>query len=259
MLQILKNEKKQNLGFSQNVIEDQYKLFNVKKKALLAAFRIVLKCPEHYEQFVDLLSDIFQDKNHGILISAVPLFEETFKIALKNQEQSRKLFPVIQVFIERVKSLMTHLDPEYTISGINDPFLVISMLRAITNSLTLAKLHNVDLGASCHENIEKLVIYSMSLYKPNKKTVNSVLYEIARLALFYKNSEQLTSCGFHILNQLMEAVDGSSNFRFVSLNLLKNFENFSSNSLNKLKVHCDLVLDILNNDSEDDSLQNLAL
>lgn len=52
--------------------------------------------------------------------------------------------------------------------------------------------------------VEKMIVYSMSLYKPDKKTVNSVLYELARLALFFKNSEQLTSCGFHIINQLME-------------------------------------------------------
>lgn len=95
---------------------------------------------------------------------------------------------------------MTHLDPEYTISGVNDPFLVISLLRALTNCLNIAKQKNVELNPSLHENIEKLIVYSIGLYKPNKKTVNSVLYEIARLALFYKNSEQLTSYGFHILN-----------------------------------------------------------
>lgn len=134
---------------------------------------------------------------------------------------------------------MTHLDPEYTISGINDPFLVITLLRALTNCLNVAKKKNVELDSSLHDNIEKLIVYTISLYKPNKKTVNSVLYEIAWLSLFYKNSEQLTSYGFHILNQLMEIVEGSSNFKFVSLNLLKNFENFSQNSLNKLKGHCE--------------------
>lgn len=86
-----------------------------------------------------------------------------------------------------------------------------------------------------------------------------MLYEFARLALFFKNSQDLISCGFDILNQLLEDVDGSSNFRFVSLNLLKNFENYSQKSLNKLKSHCELVLEILKNDDEDDSLQNLAL
>lgn len=84
---------------------------------------------------------------------------------------------------------MTHLDPEYTVSGVNDPFLIISLLRSLTNCLNASKRKGVELDSGLHENIEKLIIYSLGLYKPNKKTVNSVLYEIARLALFYRNSE----------------------------------------------------------------------
>lgn len=38
-------------------------------------------------------------------------------------------------------------------------------------------------------SIEKLIIYSISIYKPNIKTVNAVLYEIAWLALLFNNSE----------------------------------------------------------------------
>ena len=34
-----------------------------------------------------------------------------------------------------------------------------------------------------------MILYSMNLYKPDKKTVNAVLYELARLALYFKNSE----------------------------------------------------------------------
>lgn len=54
-------------------------------------------------------------------------------------------------------------------------------------------------------------------------------------------------------------VDGSSNFKFVSLNLLKNFENYSENALKMLDSHCELVLEILRNENEEDSLQHLAL
>lgn len=120
--------------------------------------------------------------------------------SIKDTQNSSKLFDYLNSFIDRIKGLMTHLDPDYTICGINDPFLIITLLRTITNSLNLAKKNGIKLPDSLHENLEKLILYCVSLYKPSKKTVNSVLYEIARLALFYKNSEQLTSCGFHILN-----------------------------------------------------------
>lgn len=71
---------------------------------------------------------------------------------------------------------MTHLDPDYTICGINDPFLVITLLKVLMNSLNLAKVNNFNLPQTVNNNIEKLIIYCVSLYKPNKKIVNSVLY-----------------------------------------------------------------------------------
>lgn len=79
------------------------------------------------------------------------------------------------------------------------------------------------------------------------------------MALFYKDSEELTSCGFHILNQLMDIDEKSPNFKFASLNLLKNFGNYSDNTLKMLTTHCEAALAILNDEDQDDSLQILSL
>ena len=57
----------------------------------------------------------------------------------------------------------------------------------------------------------------------------------------------------------METQVASPNFKFVSLNLLKNFENYSESALKMLDTHCALVLEILEKENEDDSLQFLAL
>ena len=100
----------------------------------------------------------------------------------------KKLIPELLEFVDKVKRLLTHLDPEYTIGGINDPFLVISLLRLLTDCLTICEKNKVSLPKKTFDVIEKFITYSVHLYKPNKKTVNSVLYEFARLALFFKNS-----------------------------------------------------------------------
>lgn len=47
------------------------------------------------------------------------------------------------IFVNKVKSLMTHLDPEYTICSINDPFLMITLLRTIFNTLSISKNNGV--------------------------------------------------------------------------------------------------------------------
>lgn len=59
-----------------------------------------------------------------------------------------------------------------------------------------------------------MIFCAIKMFQPNKKTVNAVLYELARLALFYKNSEDLTSCGFYILNLLMENKENENNLNF---------------------------------------------
>lgn len=57
----------------------------------------------------------------------------------------------------------------------------------------------------------------------------------------------------------MEFKETSSNFKFVSLNLLMNFSNYSEQSLKILKTHCDLLLVILKDPTEDISIKILSL
>ena len=57
----------------------------------------------------------------------------------------------------------------------------------------------------------------------------------------------------------MKIFESTPNFKFASLKLLSNFENYSSSSLKILSPHCDLLLNILKSDEEDDSLKFLAL
>lgn len=138
--QILKNEKSDELqGFKTNLNMDPLKEIGVKKKALLAAFRAVQKCPQYSGDFVDIFQSIFRETNHGIIISAIPLYREVFKHQISNEKNIKKLMPELLCFVDKVKKLLTHLDPEYTVGGINDPFLVISLLRLLTDCLTLCE------------------------------------------------------------------------------------------------------------------------
>lgn len=141
-----------------------------------------------------------REKNHGLIISALPLFREVFKNLINDSQSIKKLMPELLEFVNKIKKLLTHLDPEYTIGGINDPFLVINLLRVLTDCLTICEKNGRKIPQKTSEMIEKFITYSVHLYKPNKKTVNSVLYEFARLALFFKNSQDLITSGFDILN-----------------------------------------------------------
>ena len=260
IIKLIKNDRMGNsLNSFDRRYDDPYQIDSVQKKALLSGFRVLQKCPELYEMYIDVIIPVFKLKNHGVWISAMNLFCEIFKLSAKYNNGTDKLFTVLPIFIDKIKSLIAHLDPDYVINGVNDPFLIISLIRQINNVLIHSKKYKLDVDVMLIKEIEKLIVYAIGMFRPNKKTVNSVLYELARLALFFKNSEELTSCGFHILNQLMETKESSPNFKFASLNLLKNFENYSESALKMLDSHCELVMCILQKNDEDNSLRTLAL
>ena len=51
----------------------------IKKKAALAATRIIKKCPELLETFADRIGSYLEDKNHGVLICGISLAIQVFK------------------------------------------------------------------------------------------------------------------------------------------------------------------------------------
>lgn len=57
----------------------------------------------------------------------------------------------------------------------------------------------------------------------------------------------------------MKIFESAPNFKFASLKLLSNFENYSQSSLKILNPHCELLINILKSEEEDDSLKFLAL
>lgn len=237
--------------------EEGYKSNLVKKKALLAAFRVIQKCPELVEEYAEVFDKCLRENDHGVLLSCLPLFENLVKLS------DKKVFGKFQklslMFIDKGRSLISHVDPDYSVNGINDPILLIGMIKSLRIILVTAEANGYELLREFLVEVQKFVIFTISIIKPNKKTANAVLYEIARLALLLHTSDELTSCGFLILNQLLDTKDTNPNFKFVSLNLLKNFENFNQSAFEMLSTHCELILNILEDPKEDASLKNLAL
>lgn len=237
--------------------DESYKGNLVKKKALLAAYRVIQKCPELVEEYAEVFDRCVKDADHGIWLASLPLFE--FLLKLSDQKVFMKLQKLVLTFIDKGRSLVSHVDPDYSVNGINDPMLIIGLIKVLRIVYTTSQSSGFELTREFIAETQKFIIFSISIIKPNKKTANAVLYEIARLALLFNTSDELTSCGFLILNQLLDTKDTNPNFKFVSLNLLKNFENFNKSAFEMLNTHCELILNILEDPKEDASLKNLAL
>lgn len=76
----------------------------IKKKAALAACKIVRKCPDLTENFMERLSNYLDDKNHGVLICGVTLAIQIFKQDISYVDRFRKFqLGIVIIYFKIVK------------------------------------------------------------------------------------------------------------------------------------------------------------
>lgn len=248
----------------------------VRKKAFLAVLRIVQKCPDLIIEFIPVLTGVFREKDHGLMLAATPVIEKFYLRVFgqlpeeslaegevqfsKNQLVKRFLSELndnVLCLIDKIKSLLSYSDPDYTVNSVNDPFLLISSLQTIKNILVKAEQVDFAIEHGIQKAIQGLVVFVLSNTRQNKKAVNAVLYELAQLALVFPQSEEMVNSAFAILNQLIESKEQVPNFKFVAMNLIQAAEGGNDRFLSLLGTHCELILDVLR--EEDLSLKALAL
>ena len=64
----------------------------VKKKAALAAIKIVKKLPDTAEDFVDKVEILMEDRHHGVLLSTLSLVEVLIKQNAEYKNKFKKYF-----------------------------------------------------------------------------------------------------------------------------------------------------------------------
>jgi AP-1 complex subunit gamma-1 len=266
--------------------DDSYKTLLVRKKALQAALRVIKKCPDLASEYVSIIQAIFKEKDHGLLLSAIPLAEEVYLVLAQNfaglderllgtrtaphpkpsqgvvESRERKalddLHQTVPFIVEKIRSLMTHIDPDYAVRGVNDPFLLISSIRCLREMFEAAERYGVGISPRLSQIVMDTIGFVIATNKPSKNTINAVMYELARLSLIFRENDEQIACAFMILNQLIEVKDNTPNYKFVALNLIKNFKYLNAKTLEMLLPHTELILGILEN-AEDVSLKTLAL
>ena len=69
----------------------------ISKKACLAGLRVVRKCPDIIDQFVQKLEKIFEVKNHGLLLSALALCIEVMETKPDTREKFEVFIPILVI------------------------------------------------------------------------------------------------------------------------------------------------------------------
>jgi len=181
----------------------------IRKKATMAAIRILRKVPDMVDEFGKLVENLLGEKNHGVQLATYALMREILQIDASYKKKFRKLVGTI---IKAHKSLLSGgYTPDYDISGIMDPFLQVHILHVL-------RLLG-DQSPEASEEMYDLLTQLASNPDTGKSTANAILYETARTIVSVESSPALKVLGINILGKFLANKD--SNTRYVALNLLK--------------------------------------
>ena len=214
----------------------------IRKKAALAAIRIIRKVPDLIEQFVPKVKGLMTEKNHGVLITGASLMIEMCKLDPTVIEGFRKL---VVLLVRVFSSLLQYgFSPEYDVGGVTDPFLQVKILRL------LRYLGADNATASDDMNV---VLANVATNTDNVRNVgNSILYECVNTIMGIDSEAGLRALAINTLGKFLAHRD--NNIRYVALNTLCSVVNIDTEAVQR---HRNTVVDCLKDN--DISIRRRAL
>ena len=204
----------------------------VRKKACLAAIRIVRKNPDLKENFVFTI-DLLNEKNHGVLLTCTTLLYELCRDDEEITEMVRQKVPQL---VKMLRTLVSGgASPEHDVNGICDPFLQVKILK-------LLRICGTNSNA-CSEQIGDVLTLVCTTTESSKNAGSAVLYEAVLTILNIQSDPSLRVLAINLLGKFLQNTD--NNVKYVALNTLNTASQQQMTDSNSLQRHRSTILDCL--------------
>lgn len=214
----------------------------VSKKAALCSIRILRKCPELVDTFLDRVGTLLGSRNHAVLLTSLKLMREMCTVDSSMIEQLRRHTSTL---IAALKNLvLSGYAPEHDVHGIVDPFLQVEILRMLR---TLGKGH-----AETSDQMNDILAQVATNTESAKNAGNAILYECVLTIMAIEVESGLRVLAINILGRFL--INRDNNIRYVALNTL---HKVVSQDAQAVQRHRNTIVDCLKD--SDSSIRQRAL
>lgn len=184
----------------------------IKKKAIIAATRIIKNIPDTIEDFMEVIDKLIHEHSHSIQLATLTLM---YEIAITDKSTVKELRKYTSNLKKTLKNLLhSGYAPEYDISGIKDPFLQAKILQVMC-------VLGID-SEEVSDEINDILAEIATNTEGTRNTAHAILYECVRTIMSIQSSQQGSSSlrvlGINILGKFL--VNKENNIRFVALKSL---------------------------------------